>query len=566
MIGGLDAPAALGSKAGATGGQASAAVPRVQAGPVDNTPWTVAVTDDQHDEMPIPRIVELFAAGTINAETYIWKQGMDDWQMPFDIPEIAAALRKRGLGPPASQQPNPARALRPGETEKMPTAPPPAGIVPSGVWREPGSWNDGVAWKEPALAPGQQHHDVSFDDVTVALAAPQAEALLRDAEFAAALDKDEPTAIFSGGPESPPLSSSRPVVAAPRPAAGRPVPRPEPKPDSDNMAIMGQPTLPVIAVATPNATPIVDDSAWGIPTPDPPRATPQERKQDLFGDAHRAGSEEHQAQEDSAAASQQRLIGERNESSVLFSLDKVVETEQEHAQKDRPRDEDLLGMATLPPPPEAAALPAMMTAAEEQAIDSALAAAPLNAPVAETTAPLPAPDPAPIPPPAVHVPAVSGVAPAEPDPMPKQEGGSGWLWALLLVLLLGVGAAIVIFYLRPAALFGPPAPAVEPPATALPIPTPPPTNLEPAVPAPSTATSVSSTATSAETSAPAASASASPPEPRPRERVVPRQPRGEGARAPTRKVPAEPSEAPVTEEQTAPIRLPPMDRDAGPRP
>jgi hypothetical protein len=244
------------------------------------------------------------------------------------------------------------------------------------VWREPGSWNDGVAWKEPALAPGQEHHDVSFDDVTVALAAPQAEALLRDAELAAALDKDEkedPTAVFPIGPEAPPLSAPRPVVAVPRPAAGRPAPRPDPKPTSDAAALAGHPTPPAIAIETKplaspviavNAAPAAADAAPASATPASRRATPVERAPDLFGEAHRAGSEDdNQAHDDGwgtdePAAGAQKLVGERNESSVLFSLDKVVQTEQEHATQDKAREEELLGMSTAPPHPESPGEPA----------------------------------------------------------------------------------------------------------------------------------------------------------------------------------------------------------------
>jgi hypothetical protein len=574
MIGGLDAPAAIDNRAAAPANQPSVAVPRVQPPAADTTVWTVAVTDDQHEEMPISRIVELFAAATINDETYIWKQGMEDWQMPFDIPEIAAALRKRGFDlkplPAAQKVSDSARA-----TEKMQTAPPPAGMTAAGVWREPGSWNDGVAWKEPALAPGQEHHDVSFDDVTVALAAPQAEALLRDAELAAALDKDEkeePTAIFPGGPEAPPLSSPRPVLSVPRPAAGRPVPRPDPKPTSDAAALAGHPTPPAIAIETkPPAAPLAAaDSVPASATPASRRATPVERP-DLFGEAHRAGSEESQQDEDSAAAGAQKLIGERNESSVLFSLDKVVETEQQHAQhekerEEKQREEELLGLPTAPPPPEAQALRAsLMSAAEEAAIDSALAAPDLSAPVVEKTAPMPPVEPAPAPPPVAMIPAASPAVTANLSfEEPKLESGSGWLWAVLLLLLAGAAAAIVIFYLRPAALFGSPPAATETAGSALPVPAPAPlTSLEPAItpPASSAPPVASSAAPKSEVEPPA----------RPKDRVEPRRPRDEESRPirreRDRRPREEPSEDPApSEEQKPPVNVPPMEREEGPRP
>src|SRR5207245_919620 len=44
-------------------------------------------------------VVEAYAAGTITDATLVWKQGMQKWQPPFDIPAIALALLARGLEP-----------------------------------------------------------------------------------------------------------------------------------------------------------------------------------------------------------------------------------------------------------------------------------------------------------------------------------------------------------------------------------------------------------------------------------------------------------------------------------
>ncbi len=68
--------------------------------------WTVAVNDQDHTEMSTRQLVELFAIGTVTANTFIWKDGMDNWRTPFQIPELADALKRRGFTPPADAPPD----------------------------------------------------------------------------------------------------------------------------------------------------------------------------------------------------------------------------------------------------------------------------------------------------------------------------------------------------------------------------------------------------------------------------------------------------------------------------
>jgi len=105
MVGGLEAPAILAARSAALGESRPAVVVSSAAPqpPAPDFKWTVAITDEHHEEMSTAEAVALFAAGTINEETYIWKEGMPDWQMPFEIPDIAAALRARGFA--AGQSP-----------------------------------------------------------------------------------------------------------------------------------------------------------------------------------------------------------------------------------------------------------------------------------------------------------------------------------------------------------------------------------------------------------------------------------------------------------------------------
>ena len=106
--------------------------------------------------MVTTQVVELYATHTIDAETFIWRDGMEDWLTPFEIPDIAAALEARGLEPRTNDPVD-------GATDST------AEARQSGSWREPGKWKDGDGQKKP---------DATFDEVTVAMTAPNARALL----------------------------------------------------------------------------------------------------------------------------------------------------------------------------------------------------------------------------------------------------------------------------------------------------------------------------------------------------------------------------------------------------
>jgi hypothetical protein len=533
MIGGLDAPAVLAAQQAAQSAPPAVSVPRLEAKPAPVTPWTVAITDDQHEEMATNEVVELFAAGTINAETFIWKEGMDDWQMPFDIPVIAMALNARGFGPgraPAQPREIGRYTDEPSHDQQTAVAQSPfdrsddqtvvtaspfdqsgQGSSASGVWREPGSWNE-----PPRAAGNDQHREVSFDDVTVSMAAPQAEELLRAAELAAALEKeDEPTAIFNAAAEASLMSAdmTAPIpLAAPRPAAGQPAraavvarepaPSPEPAPARARLAFE-EPDRPEpfeqpspIAAAVQTAAPAARRSSDSS-RPAARRAAATERR-DLFGDAARAGGEEHH--EEPAPSAGPRMTGQRNESSVLFSLDALVASDEPPARnpETRAREEDLL--APSPPARAPARAPArqevpdsLMNVAGPAMFGNALAAPDFSAPVAE-----PPPPPPQAPEPTFEAAPVS----AAPDAPPK-SGGGAMIWVVLLLFVLLAAAVALVFYLRPelrpAALFG------KPVATQAPLES---TAAPPVAPAETAGVGATASAASDEVAAPLASGSA----------------------------------------------------------
>src|SRR5882724_2930521 len=72
----------------------------VEAKPVpapEEATYMVGFADDRQETHPVSEIVTLYSAGKLDEETLVWKDGMADWLSPFDVPEIAAALRKAGV-------------------------------------------------------------------------------------------------------------------------------------------------------------------------------------------------------------------------------------------------------------------------------------------------------------------------------------------------------------------------------------------------------------------------------------------------------------------------------------
>jgi predicted Zn finger-like uncharacterized protein len=422
------------ASAGATATQAarSVAVPRAAAAVRAVAPsalpertWTVAVTDDDHREMTLAQLVDAYAAETIDAETFVWRDGMQDWLMPFEIAEIAAALRARRLSP----RTNAAAFAAPAGT-----APPRE--EPAGTWREPGRWDrDDPAPDEP-----------NFDDVTVAMEAPKAKALLQavtsseDAAPAASVSKnDEPTTVGPPLAVTPALlgfgldDEPAPKAAAEDAAAGAPSEEREPAKLPFDLA--------------PSATPAraaLKASAGGTAEP-----------RDLFA---RGASRDDAADEpkDAAAAKADwdpidsavpepgavspALTGARNESSVLFSLDQLTKADAKPAPSPKKKRE------------EAALLLGGSTGA---AADIAPAAGGLFGQTHMAAPDFTAPPPPSVPPPAQRK-STSG-APA--SAAPKAASGTGkWVGLVVGLAVVGGGA----FFLSRS-----PTPPTAPSATAV---------------------------------------------------------------------------------------------------
>ncbi len=168
--------------------------------------WTVAITDDQHEELTTSEVVELYVRGGIDFETFIWAEGMDDWKQPWEIPLLAIQLRQRGLLPPGEGEQIIPSTDFDNEDEHTVVAQGPAfaRADPSGAWHEPGGWQE------------QGEADIGFEDVTVSMDAPHAAMLLRntdpedvtmDADVDELLDGARPAGTpYAGGYDSIPAA------------------------------------------------------------------------------------------------------------------------------------------------------------------------------------------------------------------------------------------------------------------------------------------------------------------------------------------------------------------------
>jgi predicted Zn finger-like uncharacterized protein len=61
--------------------------------------WTVNVSDDDQRTMSTQQLVDDYGRGVINADTYVWKDGMADWLPLSDVTELAGRLGSAAPAP-----------------------------------------------------------------------------------------------------------------------------------------------------------------------------------------------------------------------------------------------------------------------------------------------------------------------------------------------------------------------------------------------------------------------------------------------------------------------------------
>src|SRR5262249_2037812 len=65
-------------------------------GPVSPTAsdsWLVSVAEGDQRTMTLKEIAHAYESNVISEETYVWKDGMSDWQPLAEVPEVIAAAR-----------------------------------------------------------------------------------------------------------------------------------------------------------------------------------------------------------------------------------------------------------------------------------------------------------------------------------------------------------------------------------------------------------------------------------------------------------------------------------------
>ncbi|MEO7110587.1 MAG: zinc-ribbon domain-containing protein, partial [Polyangiaceae bacterium] len=69
--------------------------------------WTVSVTDDDQQTMTTDQVVAAYAQGTIQGDTYVWRDGMADWLPLAEVSELAPMLAGHGSNGHASPYASP---------------------------------------------------------------------------------------------------------------------------------------------------------------------------------------------------------------------------------------------------------------------------------------------------------------------------------------------------------------------------------------------------------------------------------------------------------------------------
>lgn len=339
---------------------------------VRETPWTVAVTDEDHREMTMVELVDAYSAGSIDAETFIWREGMADWLTPFEIPAIAGALESRGLAP----------RTNPDDEDPSPDMPESRGPQ-SGAWREPGR----IGGHDP-------RDDVGFEEVTVAMAGNKAQALLDAVAKGAPPKQDLLDAVTTDGFSA--LARAQPANRLEREPAPSPIAnaaktapiavkkessvgafkRDEPKPKAalrPAAAVAKAPDPVESPLPAPPAVldePTTVDPALALAIKPPPveadnkrpvraaarRADRTDDGVDMF-EKHAAKSALDEAEPRASmpssppepdAPADGPMTGARNESSVLFSLDQLAKPQKKMASKSEKVDANALLLGGTP--------------------------------------------------------------------------------------------------------------------------------------------------------------------------------------------------------------------------
>lgn len=179
--------------------------------------WTVSIDDNDQREVTTDQLGDLVRQGVVTADTFVWRDGMADWQAVRDVAELQSVLASVPPASPSFGGADPMTDVHPQAGYDAPAAPsiPSAYATPSVEASQParlgGSRRGGAVdlFAQPAAAP---------EDDDVATSAPSGAAL--GAMGAAAVTggkpigaRNENSVLFSLSA----LTSSGPATAAPVP-------------------------------------------------------------------------------------------------------------------------------------------------------------------------------------------------------------------------------------------------------------------------------------------------------------------------------------------------------------
>ena len=89
---------------GGQGSEAAASAPDQPAAAASGASYTVSVSDSDQRTMTLAELVDAYNTGVVTGETYVWADGMDDWQPIASVPDILSALQGGAPAPMGSLQ------------------------------------------------------------------------------------------------------------------------------------------------------------------------------------------------------------------------------------------------------------------------------------------------------------------------------------------------------------------------------------------------------------------------------------------------------------------------------
>ena len=58
--------------------------------PIPNVQYHISINGAQAGPFTIPQLAQMVQSGQMNAQTYVWKQGMANWEMAGNVQELAS--------------------------------------------------------------------------------------------------------------------------------------------------------------------------------------------------------------------------------------------------------------------------------------------------------------------------------------------------------------------------------------------------------------------------------------------------------------------------------------------